>query len=276
MKFVFFGYDYSLPMLQRLLDDGHELISIFTFECDNLFNFNRDIIKLAQKLNVPFTKARPQAEDIAFFTREGTQVFISCGYSYKIPSIDEKKAYGINIHPSLLPRGRGAMPTPHIIMNEPEIAGFTIHKLTPDFDAGDILHQESITLGAQDNMDSYTSALQARIPDALSKVMSDLPAYWSAATPQDESQTSHIPEPNHAMRTISWDEDLQQIDRRARAFGSFGCLIDIEGHRYAFFAHEINAEDHGQPTGAVISKTNNEIKLAAKGGTITLTKFMAL
>lgn len=276
MKFVFFGYDFSLPTLQRLLDDGHELVSVFTFECDNLFNFNRDIIKLAQSLNVPFTTARPQAKDIAFFINEGAQAFVSCGYSYKVPPIDETKAYGINIHPSMLPRGRGAMPAPHIIMNEPEIAGFTIHKLTPDFDAGDILYQEQISLGAQDTIDSYIAALQTHTPDAASKIMTDLSAYWNAAKPQDENQASHIPEPNTEMRIISWEETLEQIDRRARAFGSFGSLADINGQRYAFFAHEISAHEHEHAAGSVLSKTDDEIKIAAKGGVITLTKFMAL
>ena len=130
MKFVFFGYDFSLPVLQRLLDDGHELVALFTFECDNVFNFNREIIKTAQKQSVPFTMAKPTAEEIAYYTNEGAELFLSCGYPYKIPSIDESKAYSINTHPSLLPRGRGLMPSPHILMHEPEVAGFTVHKLT--------------------------------------------------------------------------------------------------------------------------------------------------
>lgn len=276
MKFVFFGYDFSLPVLQRLLDDGHELVSLFTFECDNVFNFNREIIKRAQNLNAPFTMAKPTAKDIEYFTAQGAEFFLSCGYPYKIPSIDESKAYGINTHPSLLPRGRGLMPSPHILMHELEVAGFTVHKLTPEYDAGDILYQEAITLTNKDTVDSYSAEIGRRTPEAISKVVADLPKSWDEAKPQDQSLASTFPAPTEQDRTLDWNDTIEKIDLIGRAFGSFGCLAPLQGKKIAIFAYEVEKQEHSAKPGDVVNKTNDQLTIAAADGIITLTKFMVL
>ena len=276
MKFVFFGYDFSLPVLQRLLNDGHEFISLFTFECDNVFNFNREIIKLAQEQSVPFTMAKPTAKDMEYFTAQGADFFLSCGYPYKIPPINEKKAYGINTHPSLLPRGRGLMPSPHILMHEPEVAGFTIHKLTAEYDAGDILHQEAITLTNKDTVDSYSAEIGRRTPEAISKVVAELPQSWNQAKPQDQSLASTFEPPTEETRTFDWNETIEKIDLIGRAFGSFGCIAHLQGKKIAIFAYEVKKQEHDAKPGDVANKTNDSLTIAVADGLVTLTKFMIL
>ena len=50
MKFVYFGYDMMLGCARRLIADGHQLAGIFTFPCDNVFNFNIETVALARQL----------------------------------------------------------------------------------------------------------------------------------------------------------------------------------------------------------------------------------
>ncbi len=276
MKFVFFGYDFSLPVLERLLSDGHELVSLFTFECDNVFNFNREIVKLAQSKGVTFTQAQPKPSDIEYFTNEGAEVFVACGYPYKIPPIDEARAYGINAHPSRLPKGRGLMPTPHIIMHEPGAAGFTIHKITPSFDAGDILYQDAIQLRPDETVDSYSAGIAARGPDVFSKIMNELPEYWANAQPQNEKEASHFKPPTEEMRTIKWDYSVEKIDRIGRAFGTFGSLAVIENAVHAIFEYQTSKQDHEHDPGQVLERSADTIKIAAQDGVVTLNRFMKL
>ncbi len=276
MKFVFFGYDFSLNVARRLIKDGHDLCGAFTFPCDNIFNFNKDLIALAKSHNAPLSLEKPTAENIQMFIEQGCDLFLSCGYSFKIPPIDESRAYGINTHPSALPKGRGLMPTPHIIMHAPEAAGFTVHKLTPDFDAGDILYQEKIKLTNEDTVDSYAAEIAKRTPQILSKIIADLPTYWKNAQPQNEEEASAFAPPNEATRTINWNSAIQDIDRKLRAFGSFGCFAHINGKPYAIFAHSFSEESHDFDPGTMVEATDNAIKIAAKGGFITATKFQMI
>jgi len=70
---------------------------------------------------------------------------ISVLFGNKISSefLDSFKIGAINLHPSLLPYGRGADPVPWgIMLNQPQ--GATVHLLSEDLDRGDILSQEEI------------------------------------------------------------------------------------------------------------------------------------
>ena len=204
MKFVYFGYDFMLESVQRLLSEGHELLAVFSFDCDNVFNFNVKTKELAERLDIPFSTNKPLPMDIGIFCDQGAQVFLSAGYPHKIPPVDEDRAYGINFHPSLLPAGRGIMPTPTILMNHPEASGVTIHKLSDVFDDGDILLQKKIPITAQDDVETLSCKIAMAAPDMLSRVFRELPALWQSAAPQDQSKASTFPMPDEAMRMLDW------------------------------------------------------------------------
>ncbi|MGY2051741.1 formyltransferase family protein [Methylobacterium sp. JK268] len=55
---------------------------------------------------------------------------------------------GINLHPSLLPRHRGPVPTFHALLDEEPAFGVTVHRLAEQIDAGTILAQEAVSLPA--------------------------------------------------------------------------------------------------------------------------------
>ncbi|MGL4987077.1 MAG: methionyl-tRNA formyltransferase, partial [Treponemataceae bacterium] len=48
---------------------------------------------------------------------------------------------GINLHPSLLPKYRGAAPIPFVILNQEKETGITVQRLFNEMDSGDILLQ---------------------------------------------------------------------------------------------------------------------------------------
>lgn len=52
---------------------------------------------------------------------------------------------GINVHPSLLPRHRGPVPTLYAALDQPPRYGVTIHRLVARIDAGAILRQQAVS-----------------------------------------------------------------------------------------------------------------------------------
>lgn len=273
MKFVYFGYDFMLPAIKRLMNESHELIGIFSFPCDNIFNFNRETLKLAKEHNIPLTLENPKNSAMKSFINRGAECFIAAGYPWKIPPVDEASAYAINLHPSFLPKGRGIMPVPHIIMNHPEAAGFTIHKMVQQFDAGDILYQEKINCSEIETVDSYSNQIADKGADALSKIMKDLPDFWNKATPQKQTQSSWFPPPDDIMRTLDWQKPLKELDRIARAFGSFGSLAIINGQKYAIYDHDIQPQPIKQKPGTLISQSTESVIIAALDGYFVVKKF---
>lgn len=53
---------------------------------------------------------------------------------------------GINVHPSLLPRHRGPVPTIWALGEAPPAFGVTVHRMVPRIDAGAILAQQAVAL----------------------------------------------------------------------------------------------------------------------------------
>jgi methionyl-tRNA formyltransferase len=273
MKFVYFGYDFMLGSVHRLLRDGHQLLGVFSFPCDNFFNYNTATHELAKTLNIPIRLEPPKPYDITFYLQKGCECFLSAGYPYKIPPIDETKAKGINVHPSYLPMARGLMPTPHIILHHPQASGMTVHKLTEKFDQGDILHQLPLPLNDRETVETLSARIAIKAPDILSMIMSDLPTYWSDAKPQNEKKASYFAPPDETMRTLNWEQTVDKIDRTARAFGRYGSLAKFDNDLWVVYAHDVWEEKHHMKPGTIALRLPREIVVAAKDGFVCLKEF---
>lgn len=52
-----------------------------------------------------------------------------------------------NFHPSLLPFYRGPVPSYWCITNQEQFSGYTLHRVTPEIDNGEILYQDTVAIG---------------------------------------------------------------------------------------------------------------------------------
>lgn len=276
MKFVFFGYDFSLNALMRLVNDGHQLAGLYTFPCDGVFSHNDQIKSFAQTQDVTPVEGKITPAEIDRFIAAGCEAFIAFGYKYKIPPVNEKQAYAINVHPSLLPRVRGIMPMPWILLREPKAAGITVHQMTPQYDAGKILYQEPFPVDETTDIETLSSRSAIAGAEILSEILKNLPGYWKNAKTQNESQASEYPEPDDAMRTFDWTMPVKETLRLSRAFGHYGCLANIDGKRVVVFSCSGWEEKHALPPGTIACVLPYEFIVAASGGFICLKEFAVL
>ncbi|MCB1651832.1 MAG: hypothetical protein KDI46_07260 [Alphaproteobacteria bacterium] len=276
MKFVFFGYDFMLPSALRLIEDGHSLAAIFTFPCDNVFNFNTDCQTIAGRINIPLIQSPATPGHIEDFINQGCNAFIAAGYPHKIPPIDEEKAYAINVHPTYLPYARGLMPIPKIIMqNLGKAAGFTAHKMTQKFDAGDILIQHKFNLGPKETVETYTAKIALHAPDMISALFADLPKHWKEARPQNEKAAFTLPAPTDEERMLDWTKPVHDIDTVGRAFGRFGSIAHFDARLWVVYDYDVWQEKHKLTPGTVAARLSREIVIAAQNGFVCLKAFEA-
>jgi methionyl-tRNA formyltransferase len=281
MRFAFFGYDFSIDVAQRLVAEGHELMAIFTFPCDQNFSYNLQAYALADHLNVPITSNTVTTGNVASLIEAGCEVFLVAGYPRKIPPIDESKAYGLNVHPALLPRARGITPTPYIILNEPAAAGFTVHKLTPEYDAGDIIYQEAIPVDEYTDVEVLSARVALRTPDIIAKIFADLPKYWAQAKPQDENNAGLYPAASAEMRTLDWNMNAAQLRQLGRAFGRYGVIATVRNNtgdtqKLAVFQFAVWQEKHSLPAGQLMRSSPREIIITIADGYICLKDFQII
>ncbi len=82
------------------------------------------------------------------------EILVVAAYGKYIPAevLQLAPVGALNLHPSLLPRWRGACPVPAAVLAGDRETGVTIHFVVDEMDAGDILAQASLPIGEQDRV----------------------------------------------------------------------------------------------------------------------------
>ena len=120
--------------LKKKLFHSHSIIT------NNTLSFNIKKLIKTKKLDIKVY------ENISYISQkilEGTELIFSVGY---MKTIDRKiidKYEIINLHPSLLPSYKGLMTQKRMLINQEKYFGFSIHKVSPLLDNGEVISQKS-------------------------------------------------------------------------------------------------------------------------------------
>ena len=124
---------------------------------------------------------------------------------------------GINIHPSLLPKYRGASPIPAVIMAREKETGICIQKLAAELDCGDILARESFGLSGRETTLSLTETMAGKAVPLLRSLLLDYKSSFSKARPQI-GEAVLCREIKKEEGLIDWCKSAAEIDAQIRAF----------------------------------------------------------
>ena len=143
-KIIFMGTPhFALPALQALIDSAHDVIAVYTAP-PKPAGRGKEIKKspvheLAEKHNITvYTPASLKTEQLP-----KAEVAVVAAYGILLPEhiLNAPKFGCINIHPSLLPRWRGAAPIQRTIMAGDATSAVCIMQMDKGLDTGDILMQ---------------------------------------------------------------------------------------------------------------------------------------
>ncbi len=252
MRLAYVGLDLMLPALDALLYEGIEIDRIFTCPVDNVYEFNTGIIARAKEHGIPCTLERITLNDVIALRGSGCDGLICGAYYYKIPVLTGFPM--INIHPALLPVGRGSWPMPVTILRGLDESGVTFHKIEESFDTGDILLQRRFDVSPTEDLESFTEKFQSLLPEMTRELVGDFTNLWDNAKPQSDGE--YWPSPTDSDCTVTDDMSGEECDRILRAFFGFECFYEGGGKRYSVY--------HGR-----YSHTKDKNSIPACGGYIT-------
>ena len=134
------------------------------------------------------------------------------------------KAGGVNVHPSLLPKYRGATPVPAAILNCDGETGVTVQTLALGMDEGEILAQEKIALDGTETTDSLLDK-SAQIVAALLESLLDKAAQNPGADTlkkgrAQEGEPSYTKTISKDDALINWNDSATKIAAAIRAYTS--------------------------------------------------------
>jgi methionyl-tRNA formyltransferase len=119
----------------------------------------------------------------------------------------------INVHPSLLPRWRGAAPVERAIMAGDEQTGASIMRVTEGLDSGPVCLAEAEPITPSDDYGSLAPRLQALGADLLVRALDERPP----CVAQDESGATYAEKITAADRTLDPDAPAEVNERIVRA-----------------------------------------------------------
>ena len=219
-KIVYVGIDTLYQALPALVKAGCRVCEIVSCPVDNETEFNLRTCAFAKEHSIPLLIGKITREDVKRWKEAGIDALICCGYYYRIP-VDEKLPM-VNIHPALLPKGRGAWPMPVTLLEGLRESGITIHKMTDDFDEGDILSQKAVPVMPEDTLQTLTARLQTLLPGMMAELASDFCHRYEMARPQGEGE--YWPCPEESNYPVTPDMDVSEADRILRAFYGYECI----------------------------------------------------
>ncbi len=227
MRIVFMGSpDFAIPPLELLLLNGHEVAAVYT-RTDK--PAGRGMVPVAPPVKsaalswnlpvvqVPGLKNPGAVEQLAGFKPEAIVV---AAYGRILPQeVLDIPCYGcLNIHPSLLPKYRGASPVTAAILAGDEFAGVSVMRLDAGMDTGPVFSRARIPVMPWDTTGSLAPKLVQIGARMLLEILAQLPRGKVFPEPQNDAEASYTAGITKEEGKIDWKLPAAEIWRRVRAY----------------------------------------------------------
>jgi methionyl-tRNA formyltransferase len=184
--------------------------------------------EVAERLGIPVHQpAKPELP-------AAVDRMVVCAYGLYIPPRLLEQSLWLNVHPSLLPRWRGAAPVERAILAGDAETGVTIHRTVAELDAGPVAARESFAIGELD-----AGGVFARSGEIAARLLADVlpdPQF----EPQGEEGATYAEKIGPADRELDLG-DPADASRRVRALSPhIGAWATIHGRRVTIWSGHVD------------------------------------
>ena len=195
MRIIFMGTpEFAVPSLEHLMFTHHQVVAVYT-QPDKPSGRGRALLSspvkgaaLAWKLPVVQPNSLKGTEVVEQLTSFHPDVIVVAAFGQILPqSVLDTPKYGcINIHPSLLPKFRGASPVAAAILAGDEFTGVSIMLMEMGLDTGPVLARTQIPVSPQDT----TGSLTIKLSHIAARLLQEVLVGWfrDELTPQPQNE----------------------------------------------------------------------------------------
>ena len=179
---------------------------------------------VAERLGIPVLQPERPAAGLEL----DAPTVVVCAYGLLIPSELLAERAWLNIHPSLLPRWRGAAPVERAIMAGDPQTGVTIHETVAALDAGPIAAQDAFPIGPEDD----AGAVYSRAAEVAARLLDDLLARAEIRFEPQVGEPTYAEKIGSADRWLDLLRPPDELVRVVRALSPhIGARAELEGRR---------------------------------------------
>lgn len=276
-RIMFFGTpEFAVSILQTLIDMKANVVAVVS-QPDRPVGRKHVITEtpvhaFANQYNIPCIQPEKLSEAKEEIFSYQPELILTCAYGQFVPTsiLGYPKLGCINIHPSLLPRYRGASPMQYALLNGDAETGVSIMEMTKEMDAGKVYTQTKLKIGDDETLSELSDRLNKASCELLKDSLQDYIDGKLPGTPQSEEGLIIAPSITKQQEQLVFqNEDINTIYNHARA------LIDwpvpyalLDDKRVKFYKVRKENKDINQLPGTVIGFEDHAMLIACKNGVL--------
>ncbi len=226
MRTVFLGSPpFATPILERLIGSHHRPELVVTPPARPRGRGRRvvpsPVAELARAAELPLLEPET-VKDEAFLEAlraVDADVFLVVSYGELLRQsfLDLPREVCLNVHPSLLPRHRGATPVQAALLAGDEVTGVSIQKVVLELDAGDVLCARETRVLPGETAGELFERLAALSGDLAVEALDAVAGGDAVYTPQDPARVTHCRKLSKEDGRVDWARPAVELERHVRA-----------------------------------------------------------
>ena len=235
---------FGADVLERLAA-GHDISTVLT-RPDAPAGRGRKVTappakKTAERLGLPVL----QPERLEPGLELGAPTVVVAAYGKLIPEELLGERRWLNVHPSLLPRWRGAAPVERSLMAGDVETGVTIHETVKELDAGPIVAQRAFLVEPDDDAGAVYAKAAAVAVELLDEVLAD-PGI--TALPQPEAGVTYADKIGPDDRVLDLSRPARELVDLVRALSPhIGARAELEGRSVTIWRARVGEDGSFEP-----------------------------
>ena len=219
MRTVYLGTsDFAATVLRRLADSEHRPQLVLTPPDSRRGRGRREqpppVAALATELGLDLCQSGNvnEGEALERIRAARPEALVVCAFGQLIrePLLSEFEI--LNVHPSLLPRWRGAAPIERAIMAGDERTGVCIMRLTAGLDSGPVALCEEVALGVDNEFEAVSKELARLGGELLVRALDEAAAGTLTFAEQDEEAATYAEKIDPAERRLDPTRPAAELD----------------------------------------------------------------
>lgn len=262
MKVIVLAYhNMGCAGIRALLRNGFQIQAVFTYSDDpNEANWFDSVAELAAHHHIPVFAPDDINHPVWVSKIQDMQPEYLFSFYYRdmlgqeLLSVPSRGC--LNLHGSLLPAYRGRAPINWVLVNGETETGVTLHQMTSQADAGDIVCQQKVTIDDTDTALTLNQKMVVAAEEILDECLPHIKAGTAQYYPQDNSQASYYGRRTPADGLIHWQQSSTDINNLIRAVSKpYPGAFTFRGQQKVFIWEAVKADIAAtdQPAGTVIS-----------------------
>ena len=280
LKIIFAGTpEFAAVALEKFLQSSHQVVAVYTQPdrpSGRGLKLTESAVKtLALAHDIPLHQPANFKDDKEqeILANYNADVMVVAAYGLLLPStiLRTPRLGCINIHPSLLPRFRGAAPIQRTIYAGDVKTGVTIMQMEEGLDTGPILLKLEYTLTLDETSKSLHDKLAELGAAACLETMDLLAENKIEVIPQDNALATYAQKISKEEALIDWEQPAVFLDREIRAFNPWPvCYTSFQGKNLRIWSAKALQQIHNKSPRTIIHASHEGIDIATGEGVLRL------